>query len=101
MLRTLLRHEAEFPDERESLQAEYLVFRNTLEETPEQLINHGIRNRGIRAIKLSQAEIQGTVLAWLFPWERERHQRILRVLFQGDEQQRREAREWGGIGISY
>ncbi|MHB8736611.1 MAG: hypothetical protein ACYC6M_15015 [Terriglobales bacterium] len=94
VLRTLLRHEAELPDERQPLQAEYL---NSLKETPEQLITDIMENRGNKDDPLRQAEIQAAVLAWLFPWEQERHRRILRVDFQGDLHQRREAHKWGGV----
>ncbi len=97
VLRTLLRHEAELPDELQPLQAEYLSALNTLEETPEQLVQMGIEDRGNKDDPLRQTEIQGAALAWLFPWEQERHRRILRVNFQGDLHQRRQAREWGGV----
>jgi len=97
VLRTLLRHEAELPDELESLQAEYLKALNTLEESPEELLDLGSENRGNKDDPIRQIEMQGAALAWLFPWEQERHRRILRVNFQGDLHQRRAALAWGGI----
>ena len=36
-----------------------------------------------------QAEAQWVALAWLAPWERERQDRILRVIFWGDQAQKR------------
>ena len=92
VLRTLIQYEVQMPDERESLQAEYLIALNTLEQTPEVLLHVSIDN----SMK-EDAEVQVAALAWLFPWEQERHHRILRVVFQGDNRQRRKAREWGGV----
>ncbi|HWG43573.1 MAG TPA: hypothetical protein VN688_12370, partial [Gemmataceae bacterium] len=101
VLRTLLRYEAELPDERQPLKGEYLMALNTLEETPAQLLEMSIENRGKRDDPMRQAEIQGAVLAWLFPWEHERHRRILRVMFQGDPHQRLNVREWGGALVVF
>ena len=91
VLRTLIQYEVQMPDE-ESLQAEYLIALNTLEQTPEVLLHVSIDN----SMK-EDAEVQVAALAWLFPWEQERHHRILRVVFQGDNRQRRKAHEWGGV----
>jgi hypothetical protein len=90
-LNILRRHEAQLPDGRDQLQAEYLIALNSLDEVPEQMLEevlmmHGLpRDRGERA----QAEIKAAALAWRIPWEEERHRRIVRILFEGDRQQQR------------
>jgi hypothetical protein len=93
----LRRHEAELPDESESIKAEFLIAMNTLEQVPDQLLAMAVLNRPKNDDGLHQVELRVAALMWRFPWEHQRHQRILRVMFQGDERERRAAREWGGV----
>jgi len=96
-LAILVRHEAELPDEADAVKAGYLMALNSLEEMPEELLEIEINHRRAEDDKLRQAEINVAALLWRMPWEHERHLRILRVAFQGDERERRQVREWGGL----
>jgi hypothetical protein len=97
VLQALVRYEADLPDEREPHRADFLAALNTLEQAPEELLQFGIERLPNQDPKLRRTEFQVAALAWLFPWEEERHHRILRVVFQGDEQERQQVREWGFV----
>jgi len=68
-----------------------LILRNSIDD-PLPLLqwylgdNYGAGEQNSPRVR---AEAQGAALAWLVPWERERQDRILRIMFWGDEAQRR------------
>jgi len=98
----LLQHEAGRPDGLDTVKAEYLIAQNSLEFVPDKLMDRQIRAHGNPQRdnpELYQAELSATALFWRVPWEHQRHQRILRVAFQGDPRQRHEARKWGGVAL--
>jgi hypothetical protein len=99
-LAILLRHEAEFPDERESIKADYLVLTNTLEQQPDILIRLNNFHRARENEQLWEAEVNAASLLWRIPWEQDRHRRILRVAFQGDDRERLQLEKWGGATFS-
>jgi hypothetical protein len=95
----LFQHEAQLPDELDVLRTANLIARNTLEETPETLVEDEVsmmRANMHRVLALKNAEMELVTLCWRIPWEHERHQRILRVVFEIDPQQRLHTRKWGG-----
>lgn len=98
----LLEHESQRPDEGECVKAGYLIAQNSLESEPSKLIdielNVGVQPRRERK-ELREAEIETAALFWRVPWERERHERILRSSFQNDPQQHRRIVAWGGKAL--
>ena len=68
-----------------------LIVRNTVEDPLPFLQSYLGDNYGAGEQNSSrvQAEAQWVALAWLAPWERERQDRILRVIFWGDQAQKR------------
>jgi hypothetical protein len=99
VLAILQRHEAELPDQEDPLRAEYLLVLNTLEQQPDVFIgfHHVRRDPNDR---LRESEINAAAHLWLIPWEHERHRRIVRVDFQGNDRERFQAAEWGGPILS-
>lgn len=100
----LLQHEAQLPDENDVLKTAYLITRNTLNGLPEKLVEmeiSGTSNHPLVNAELQKAEVDLVSLLWRIPWEHERHQRILRVIFDiasaPDRRQRYEAAKWGGF----
>jgi hypothetical protein len=100
VLDILTHHEAELPDESDPVKAEYLIARNSLDQVPEQFLEAESGRHAGEDISLRRAEIEAAALLWRIPWERERHQRIVRVAFQGSPQQRLQAARWGGLTLS-
>lgn len=98
-LQTLLDHEAQFPDEEESFRAMYLIFRNTLAGAPEQLLDVPLLDASNDKGQ-HEAELQTAGLLWLFPWEQERHERLLRLAFQRNDPDVRKIPQWGGRTFS-
>lgn len=99
----LLQHEILSPNERDVLKTAYLIALNTLNGLPEQLVEWEIgetKNRPFGSAELQKAEMDLVSHLWRIPWEHERHQRILRVIFEGPSWQRRQAAEWGGSILS-
>lgn len=104
----LFQHEAQLPEEDDVLQTAYLITLNTLKGMPEKLVEleisglelGGTRNHPLGNVELQKAELDLVRLLWYTPWEHERHQRILRVIFGSakapDPRQRRQAAKWGG-----
>jgi hypothetical protein len=83
-LEALVAHEANLPDDADLVRAEYLIARNSLEETPDTVLAAYLpAGNGSGADPKYQAEIETAALAWRIPWEEERHRRILRVAFSG------------------
>ncbi len=99
----LLEHEAQLPHEDDVLKTAYLIALNTLNGMPEKLVEMEISGTGnhrwINA-ELQKAEVDLVSLLWRIPWEHERHQRILRVIYDvanaPDQPQRHQAAKWGG-----
>ncbi len=98
----LLEHEAQLPDGSDAAKVSYLIARNSLDFVPDKLIAMEIqdaanRNRTDRA-EIREKEIETAALFWRIPWEYERHQRILRLAFQAndDPRQLRQVVELGG-----
>ncbi len=76
----LLRHEEWLPDDPlDAQRAEFLVVQNTLDH-PENLLRQELRN-GPHPV--NPAAAAAVAVAWQIPWERERRQRLLRLLFSG------------------
>jgi hypothetical protein len=99
----LLQHLAQVPDEIDVLRTTYLIAQNTLEQNPEAVAEGeiGAMRERMRAIpELQRGEMELVSLLWRIPWEHERHQRILRVVFEGNPGQRLQARKWGGLYMS-
>lgn len=99
----LLQHQAQLPDETDVLKTAYLIARNTLEQSPQILVEEEMRatrDRGHKVAELQKAEMELVSWLWRIPWEHERHQRILRVVFEGSPEQRRQATGWGGAVLS-
>jgi hypothetical protein len=95
-VRTILaQHDAELPDESDQIKADYLLALNTLKEMPETILAMNVPQHRDLDPQLRQAETKVAAILWLFPWEQERHDRILRAVFQGDPVQRLQAREQG------
>lgn len=95
----LLQHEAELPDESDVVKTSCLLAQNTLELNPEILVEGEIaaRKQNVHAtFDMQEAEMDLIRLLWQVPWEIERHQRILRLVFVNDEEQRKRAQRWGG-----
>jgi hypothetical protein len=99
-LAILLRHEAELPDEEDSVKADYLVLKNTLEQQPDTLVRMNTPHRDREEPQLWEAEVKTAALLWLIPWEQDRHRRMLRVAFQGDNRERLRLEEWGGAAFA-
>jgi hypothetical protein len=97
VLAILREHEAALPDEADPVKAEYLVHLNTLDQEPELFIRLGPNIQVDKNDHLREAEINVATLLWLIPWEHERHRRIVRVAFQGNDRERIQAEEWGGM----
>ncbi len=95
-LQTLIDHEAKLPDEQEQFRADYLIFRNTLESSPEQLLEQVPQDPSKERKEAREAELRTVILLWLFPWERERHQRLLRLAFRANDKDARKIIDWGG-----
>jgi hypothetical protein len=92
VMAALRQHEADLPDEEDPVKANYLIAMNSLDHVPDKLLLSAVFNhRG----ELHQGELYMASLMWRIPWERERHQRILRAAVEGDQQQFRQARECG------
>lgn len=85
-LAVLRRHLEAIPEDgSEHVMAEYLLARNSL-DLPAQLVLPQMHERAGR-MTLSEndsAEIEETLvsLAWQVPWERQRHERMLRLLYE-------------------
>jgi hypothetical protein len=99
----LLQHMAQLPSAIDVLMTAYLIARNTLEQTPEAFVEGEVREikgREHVAPTLQKAETDLVSLLWRIPWEHERHQRLLRVVFEVDSrhdpQRRVQAAKWGG-----
>jgi hypothetical protein len=95
-LQTLIDHESRLPDEREPEKVDYLIARNTLMNTPDQLLDNAVLHRPQKDEGYRQAEVQTAAVLWLIPWEQARHQRLLRVQFGGTPQELQKSLEWGG-----
>jgi hypothetical protein len=96
----LLEHEAQLPNDTDAVKAACLIAQNSLEFVPDKLVDSEIGRHPLGSLEIRQAEIDLTALLWRIPWERERHQRIVRVVFQGDPRQQRQAEEWGGSALA-
>lgn len=104
----LLQHEAELPDIEDPNRVSYLIARNSLEQVPEILIENQIHQtafdehatRELGRPELRKVEIDAAALFWRIPWERERHERILRQVFHGNSQLRRENHKWGIVALT-
>lgn len=96
----LLQHEEQLPKEADMAKAEYLIALNSLEMTPRKVLELQFDLQPNKGDELVQAELETASLLWRFPWEHERHLRILRVMFQGDQRERRAADEWGGRALT-
>ena len=92
----LREHEEKLPDESEIRKMARLIASNSLDQIPEKMLEFEVEHRAKEDSQLRRAELEAASLMWRMPWERERHHRILRVSFEGDNRQRRQAREWGG-----
>jgi hypothetical protein len=95
-LQTLLDHEAKLPDEQEQFRADYLIIRNTLESSPDQLLDQILPDHSKERKEAREAELRTVVLLWLFPWEQERHWRLLRLAFRINDRDVRKIIDWGG-----
>jgi hypothetical protein len=95
-LQILADHEQQQPGEEEQFRADYLIARNTLMGTPEKLVDMALRHHDDKEGKQREAELQAVAILWRFPWEQQRHRRLLRVLFAGSDGQVRRIEEWGG-----
>ncbi|HTU20261.1 MAG TPA: ABC transporter permease [Gemmataceae bacterium] len=95
-LQVLMDHEAQLPDSDEPFQADYLLSRNTLLNTPQQLLKDAVPSRSKESDDSREAELQIATVLWMIPWEQERHLRLLRVQFGGNEIELRKSREWDG-----
>jgi len=93
-LQTLIDHETKLPDEEEFFRATYLVARNTLLQAPEQLLDFPHRQNKSRSPY--EAEQQTLVTLWLFPWEQERHIRLLHLAFRSNDRDIGKIFDWGG-----
>jgi hypothetical protein len=91
----LLTHEKETPPFGQPQQkAEYLVALNSLEDPPKLIKLQFVPTRATgKEASLEQAEDAVVTMAWLVPWEKERHERLLRALFEGDPSEVRVASE--------
>lgn len=99
----LLEHEAQRPNDTDALKAAYLVARNSLDSVPESFVELQVQVSGgfrVGFAEVRNAELNAASLLWRIPWERQRHERILRLGFQGDPEQHRQARKWGGYALS-
>ncbi|HEY7156480.1 MAG TPA: hypothetical protein VH575_21110 [Gemmataceae bacterium] len=95
---TILRqHDDELPDETTPIKVAYLIALNSLHYIPGNLLDLAVPRRSGEEDSMHQAELDAASLMWRIPWEQERHQRILRALFEGDLQQIRQARECGEL----
>jgi hypothetical protein len=98
-LAVLLKHEAELPPDSQHNLADYLVAWNTLNEVPDALAGRTfLRNRGQLFVEdASQHDFEVSLInmAWQVPWERERHERLLRVFFEGTPAEAFAARDMG------
>jgi hypothetical protein len=95
----LLEHQAELPLEIDTVKTTFLIAQNTLEQSPQLFVEGEIgarRARGPAVSELEKDELDLVSLLWRIPWEHERHQRILRVVFEGSPPQRELVRDWGG-----
>jgi hypothetical protein len=99
----LLEHEALLPSELDVLRTAYLIAQLKLEGSPETLVEEEVNTANDRwhsAPELQRNEMELVSLLWRIPWEHERHQRILRVVFEGSKWQKGQARMWGGKTMS-
>ncbi|MGH7222623.1 MAG: hypothetical protein ACRELF_05310, partial [Gemmataceae bacterium] len=104
----LLEHEAQRPDDTEANKAAFLIAQNSLDMMPDKLIEMQLAaaaqqenayHRDLGRKEEYQAEISTAALFWRVPWEQQRHQRILRLAFQGDPSQERQAQKWWGAAL--
>ncbi len=98
----LLEHERLRPEEGEALRAQYLIAQNSLDFEPAKLIANELPLdfQGSREQKeLVEAECEAAALCWRVPWERERHERILRVAYRDDPRERRKIVQWSGTTL--
>ncbi|HEY7330582.1 MAG TPA: ABC transporter permease [Gemmataceae bacterium] len=96
----LIQHEAQLPDELDALRTANLIAKNTLEQNPEGIVELEVSSRRGRphlAPELHKAEMDLASLSWRIPWEYERHQRILRVVFEMNSSKRVQTIKWGGF----
>jgi hypothetical protein len=99
----LLQHEKQLPDVSDPNKANYLIAQNSLDQMPEKLVERQIhQTHGYESVmqklghpELRKTEIDAAALFWRIPWEHDRHERILRVAFQGNELPRYETKKWG------
>jgi hypothetical protein len=108
----LLEHESQLPEYQDGDKASYLMAQNSLRETPQKLVEEHLRQSAYSEFAsvdssrpdLLKAEISAAALLWRMPWEQERHERILRRIFQGDPQrawqQQLKEKEWGGYSLT-
>ena len=78
-------------DEADQPLVDYLIARNTVDDAFYTLLRESASEESLRESDnaLFRAQAQWVVLAGLVPWEHERQERTLRVLFCGTDQQRR------------
>jgi len=101
----LLDHEAQLPGKNDVLKTAYLIAQNTLDGVPEKLVEREVvspKDHPFGNLELQRAEMDLVSLLWRIPWEHERHQRILRWVFEGEDtpRHRRQAEKWGGFAMS-
>lgn len=103
----LLEHETQLPDETETEKTGYLSARNTLEQVMDKLIAERLayttRPKPSDRSERRENEAYATALFWRIPWERERHERILRLGFhdlppsgQRTSWEHQRSYKWGG-----
>lgn len=100
----LVEHQSQLPVELDVVRTEYLIAQNTLESGPWVLVEGEINAKGEPTStrpEQQRAEMELVSPLWRYiSWEHERHQRILRVVFEGSDGQRRLVEKWGGSYIS-
>ncbi len=96
----LLQHKNEIPLEIDTLRTSFLIAQNTLEHYPDTFVQGelgAMKAPGLVATELEKSEMDLISLLWRIPWELERHQRLLRVVFEGSLDQRKLVANWGGF----
>ncbi len=98
----LLEHERLRPGEGEALKAQYLIAQNSLDFEPARLIASELPidfQESRERKELVEAECEAAALCWRIPWERERHERILRIAYRDDPREHRKIVQWGGTTL--
>jgi hypothetical protein len=98
----LVDHERQRPSIEEAVKAQYLLAWNSLESEPAKLIESELRQVAQwprERQELLEAECEAVALFWRIPWERERHERILRVAFRDDPREHRRIVQWSGTAL--